>query len=307
MCLVPAGEEQAPKRSPQSGPQVPALFLPRASFPREQSAGSVCLASMWLDQVGGCVFHRMCLDLSSVVSIEEHRREKPSSLHVHLVRGPFTMSVPASVGTQRCREEPGTQTEVWFLAQANPCSAPKGTPGTWTPSVHRRKACEEAAPPAARGGSGGLGSRLGGQGAGADRGPQEPGLRPGDPSPAGMDSPGGRAVRLLRLHPTCTRSATDFRTDKASALWVPAPQGQMPAWGHSFCGPEHQRAWRAVPRASPAAPGKAPGGRAPSPCPPPPSTLLVQTAELGAADRDRTSLHPPDLPNDQSRQPGPVT
>ena len=120
MCLVPAGEEQAPKRSPQSGPQVPALFLPRASFPREQSAGSVCLASVWLDQVGGCVFHRMCLDLSSVVSSEEHRREEPAGLHVHLVRGPFTMSVPASVGTQRCREEPGTQTEVWFLAQATP-------------------------------------------------------------------------------------------------------------------------------------------------------------------------------------------
>lgn len=93
---------------------------PRANFPREESVGSGCLASMWLDQVGGCVFHRMCLDLSGVVSSEEQGRGKPSGLHIHLVRGPFTMSVPASVGKQRCREKPGTQTEVWFLAQATP-------------------------------------------------------------------------------------------------------------------------------------------------------------------------------------------
>lgn len=93
-------------------------------------------------------------------------------------------------------------------------------------------------PPAAGGGSGGLGSRLGGQGAGAD-GVPESGLRPGHCSPAGVDGPGGRVVRLLG--PMCTRSAKDFGTDKAGALWVPAPRGQMPAWGHSFHGPERQR------------------------------------------------------------------
>ena len=58
------------------------------------------MASVWLDQVGACVFHRMCLDLSGVMSSEEQARGEPSSLHVHLVRGPFTMSAPASVRMQ---------------------------------------------------------------------------------------------------------------------------------------------------------------------------------------------------------------
>lgn len=152
-------------------------------------------------------------------------------------------------------------------------------------------------PSAAGGRSGGLGSRLGGQGAGADGGP-ESGLRPGDCSPAGVDGPGGRVVRLLG--PTCTHSAKDFGTDKAGALWVPAPRGQMPAWGHSFHGPERQRHR-----------GPCPGlllGRRQVGELPHLVHLLPGPSSSRPRDRDRASLHPPGLPNSQwVRQPGPVT
>lgn len=37
--MVPAGEEWAPKRSPQSEPQALPCFWPRASFPRAESVG----------------------------------------------------------------------------------------------------------------------------------------------------------------------------------------------------------------------------------------------------------------------------
>lgn len=209
------------------------------------------------------------------------------------------MNALASAGTQRCREEPGREREVTLLAQETPLHCSRRDTWNVDPSVHRRKACAEAAPPAARGRSRGLGSGRARTGSWSRRRAPESGLRLGDPSPAGTDHPGGRAARLLGSHPTCTRSAMDYGTDKPGALWVPAPWGQMPAWGHSFRGPECQRARRAVARSPPAPPGKAPGGRAPAPCPPPPATLLVQTAELGAADRERASLYPPDLPNDQ--------
>ena len=39
MCQVPAGEEQAAKRSPQSGPQVPALFPAMSEFSQRKERG----------------------------------------------------------------------------------------------------------------------------------------------------------------------------------------------------------------------------------------------------------------------------
>ncbi|CAI9165754.1 unnamed protein product [Rangifer tarandus platyrhynchus] len=62
----------------------------------------------------------MCLDLPGVVSSEEQERRQPSGLHVHLLRDPLTLNALTSVGTQRCREEPGRETEVTLLAQATP-------------------------------------------------------------------------------------------------------------------------------------------------------------------------------------------
>ena len=78
------------------------------------------MASTRLYQLGGCVFHRACLDLPGVVSSEEQERRQPSSLHVHLLWGPLAWNALASAGMKRRLEEPGRETEVTLLAQATP-------------------------------------------------------------------------------------------------------------------------------------------------------------------------------------------
>ena len=170
--MVPAGEERAPKRSPQSGPQALPCFWPRASFPRAESAGvsvfgkHVVIPTWWVCFPQDVPGPPWCREQRGAGEETAVRPSRPSAV------GPAHIERTHLCGSQRCREEPGRETKSRSWLRRPPYIAPGGTPGTWTLSVHRRKAWEEAAPPAARGRCGGLGSGRARTGSGAEGGPQ---------------------------------------------------------------------------------------------------------------------------------------
>ena len=297
--MVPAGEERAPKRSPQSGPQALPCFWPRASFPRAESAGvsvfgkHVVIPTWWVCFPQDVPGPPWCREQRGAGEETAVRPSRPSAV------GPARIERTHLCGDTEMPRGAWKRDEVTLLAQATPLHCSRRDTWNVDPECPQEEGMGGGSPTSSQGQVRRTWKRTSQDRERSRRRAPESGLRPGDPSPAGMDHPGERAVRLLGSHPMCAHLAMDYGTDKPGALWVPAPRGQVPAWGHSFHGPERQRAQRAVARAPPAAPGKVPGGRAPAPCPPPPATLLVQTAELRAAGRERASLRPPDLPNDQ--------
>lgn len=298
-CMVPAGKERAPKRSPQSGPQALPCFWPRASFPRAESMGVSVSGKRVVRPSWRVCFPQdvpgppCCREQRGAGEETAVRPSRPSAVRPALIertRLCGDAEMPRGAWKREGSHAPGSGDPPTLLPKGHLERGPKcpqeegvrgGSPTssqgrvqrTWKRTSQDRE-LEQKEGPRIRSETGGSQPR--GHRPSRRKGCEAPGVAP-------------------NMHPL----SHGLRNRQA---WCPlgaSPLGPNASLGHSFRGPECQRARRAVARSPPAPPGKAPGGRAPAPCPPPPATLLVQTAELGAADRERASLHRPDLPNDQ--------